>query len=553
MNNILQAIILLLPRYSEEQNIVSRISRQELKVALKEQFGIEQDQALQTTIQLVENLLISHCLLDPEKLDEGNWEFVSHPAQLCALSLLNTLADPKQKLFSSDFWHSNVGDDEKQQQKKVLENLENKRYKHHQDGSDAAGPIRFVYVAWGIIKLDDKILFHQREASEHASQYGLVGGRANANDLKKAMGESLSNQELLETLQSSNSEDIFQSLEYTLLREYKEEARLLYDQEHYKIKLWRKLKPYTKCMGAAPNYALTQYFFRLYEIKLKASGYFALRKQIETNNRLIECSLDEVISGNTTDNAKTLKIEAIYDDFGNDRAALKQALDEMEPSYKNTYPLNDKNDGLVFSIENNILQGDPGKERSILHNLTTDQKSLLFALAVNGKGLPIKLTDSKTVTLHEFGWIEIHDEILQAKLQQLSEYLRKANCSIIEVTEGNYFRLSVAPDLIYFDPDYFECSLIQNSRNDWSLTLNRNSLPTLIGTAAPYKQQELPLKGTLGSQFEKVFKSSNFSTIEDEDFPRKVRSALKDKYQPLGLRQLLARKDGCYTLTCKCR
>jgi len=550
MNNILQALISFLPRNSEEQSIASRISRQELSTKLKEQFGIELEQSLQTIIQLVENLLTSHCLLDPEELDEGRWKFVSHPAQLCALSLLNTLVDPKQKLFSSDFWHSNVGDDEKQQQKKVLENLEDQRYEHNQNGSNVAVPIRFVYVAWGIIKLEDKILFHQREASEHASEYGLVGGRANVSDLKKLMGESVSNQDLLKTLQSPDSKEMFQSLEYTLRRECREEVKLLYDDSHFEIEPWHDLKPYTKCMGGAPNYALTQYFIRLYEIKLSTPGYFALRKQIKTDSRLIECSLDEVACGVTTDNAKSLRIEAIYNDFGNDRNALRQALKAMEPSYKTHYAFTDIKDGLIFTLENNILKGGPGKERSILHDLTTEQKSLLFALAAYGKGYPIKLKDSKAVTLHAFGWIEMHDEILQTELQQLSEFLRIENSSIIEVTAGNYFRLSVAPELIYFDSRYFECCLKQDSKNKYSLILKRVPLSILIGDIEP-DIRKLPLEGTLGPQFKKVFESSDFSSIEDDAFPKKVRSALQYVYQSLGLRQLVARKGGCYTLTCR--
>lgn len=78
--------------------------------------------------------------------------------------------------------------------------------------------------------------------------------------------------------------------------------------------------------------------------------------------------------------------------------------------------------------------------------------------------------------------------------------------------------------------------------NPETLVLKRNSLLALIGTV-PSEQQELPLKGTLSSQFKKVIKSSEFTTIDDEGFPKKARSALQDKYQPLGLRQLLASKN----------
>ena len=287
MNDILKVLIPLLPRYPEEGSDASRIGKQEIFTALLGQFGDERTQAVQTTLELVENLLTSLSLLDNEELHRGEWKFLSHPAQLCALSLLNTLADPRQKLFPSDFWHTGVGDAEKQQQKQALEALENRRHANHQDGTDAAPPIRFVYVAWGIIKLGDKILCHQREASEHKTEYGLIGGRANARDLKKVLGELVSTQALLDTLQSPYSETMFQTLEHALHRECSEEVRLLHEAGHYEAQVWRDLKPYTKCMGAAPNYALTQYFFRIYQIKLNTTGYFALGAHMRTSEHLI--------------------------------------------------------------------------------------------------------------------------------------------------------------------------------------------------------------------------------------------------------------------------
>ena len=92
----------------------------------------------------------------------------------------------------------------------------------------------------------------------------------------------------------------------------------------------------------------------------------------------------------------------------------------------------DEKSGLVFSLENNIKQGPPGKEKTILQDLTADQKSLLLALSANGKGLSLELKKTETVILHEFGWLEIHDDILQAELQQLPEHLRRADCPIIQ-------------------------------------------------------------------------------------------------------------------------
>ena len=131
MNDILKSLIPLLPRYPEEGSDASRVGKQKIMTALVKQFGEDRTQAVQTTLELVENLLTSLSLLDTGELHRGEWKFLSHPAQLCALSLLNTLADPRQKLFPSDFWHTGVGYEEKKQQKQALEALENRRHGHH--------------------------------------------------------------------------------------------------------------------------------------------------------------------------------------------------------------------------------------------------------------------------------------------------------------------------------------------------------------------------------------------------------------------------------------
>jgi len=549
MNDIIKSLIPLLPRYPEEGSDASRIGKQEIITALVGQFGVEQIQSVQTTLELVENLLTSLSLLDNGELQRGEWKFLSHPAQLLALSLLNTLADPRQKLFPSDFWHTGVGDAESQLQKQALEALENRRHAHHQDGTDASPPIRFVYVAWSIIKLGDKILCHQREASEHTKEYGLIGGRCNARDLKKVLGESVSTQALLDALQSPHSETMFQSLEHTLHRELSEEVKLLYGAGHYEAQVWRDLKPYTNCMGAAPNYALTQYFFRIYQIKLDITGYFAIRAQMRTCERLIECTLDEVAAGKTADNAKTLSIHAIYDDFGNDRVALKQALAALEPSYTNRYRFNDEKDSLIFSLEIDILRGNPGNEKPLGIDLMQEQKSLLLALAAHGKGLPLTLADSEAVTLHEFGWIEIHDGVLQAKLEQLSEHLRRASCPYIEITEPRYFRVSLPPELIFFDQVFFAYRFQKQDKYNGTFDLQRPKILTDIGTIEA-GHCTIPLTNTLPDQLTKVLQGK-LSVGDDVSLPKKVRESMQKHYQAMGLRCLLLRRDGRYVIAGK--
>ena len=545
-----QFFIKNLPYYSEEENSASRVRKEKLITDFGSELSSDDNHLAASVVAFVENLLSCLSLLDPEELENGYWKFVSHSAQLCALSILNTLADPQQKLLPSEFWHTNVGDTEKQQQKKVLQNLEDRRYANHLNGSSAVPPIRFVYVAWAIIKIDDKFLFHQREAVEHATEYGLVGGRAKLSDLKKVVGETVAKEELLATIQSPSADLMFQALEFTLSRELLEEANISLDKDHYEITSWRDLKPYQKCMGPAPIYALTQYFIRLYTIKLSTPGYFAMCNQMKQSNCLIACSLAEIEKGKTADNANTLRIEALYDDF-NDRRELRQTLEKMEPSYCNCYKFNNESDAIIFSLKNDLLQGNSGKEKPLLlSNLTQKQRGLLLALAIHAKGFPLELNNSQEVRLHKFGWFEIRNAELQNDLRELSETLRQSECPLIEVENTNYYRISMPPNLLFFDPEYYNFHLKPTKNGKGLLIVKRERLSTPLGCSES-EQIDIRVASTLFPQLQSVLSADRLHTMEDENLPNKVRKSMAEKYMPFGLRLLLMSNDSYYSFSCR--
>ena len=381
LNESIARLIALLPRHPEEGGDTYIMDVENTVDNLATEFGADETTAIRCVLDLIENLLTSLALLDRDALAAGYWKFVSHPAQLCALSLLHTLADPRQKLVPADFRQTaGVGDFEKQQQKAVLKALEDRRKAHHLDGK--APPIRFIYVAWGLIKLNDKILFHKREAKEHSTEFGLVGGRVNLKDLRQVLGYACPLHETLAALQSPDSSAMFEAMSYALSREFEEETGLL-QGEHYMAEPWRDLEPWQDCMGGAPNYALTRYCFRLYHIRLTTPGFLALRKNLKQQNTdLLECSYDEVAQGKTQDGSKTFRIEAIYDDFKKDREVLKTALQALPTSYYNCYRYTDDRDALILSLENDILRAAAGsKETRLPIPLTPEQKALLMGFA----------------------------------------------------------------------------------------------------------------------------------------------------------------------------
>ncbi|MDD1608161.1 MAG: NUDIX hydrolase, partial [Methylococcaceae bacterium] len=106
--------------------------------------------------------------------------------QLLALSVLTAMSNKNSRFFADNFWNTqSIADDKKNKQCDLLNYIETNRVACH--ATQNAPPIRYIYVAWSIIKLDDKILFHLREDTkkrhdDKAGDYVLVGGRLNQRD-----------------------------------------------------------------------------------------------------------------------------------------------------------------------------------------------------------------------------------------------------------------------------------------------------------------------------------------------------------------------------------
>ncbi|MFO1419332.1 MAG: hypothetical protein U1E83_11790 [Methylotetracoccus sp.] len=547
-------LISLMPRYPEEGGDASSVHKEDIAKALSPGNDTQQQVAIRTTLELIETLLSRLSLLDMEALQTGHWKFVSHPAQLCALSVLNSLADSRQRMFPPGFWQTTgVGDKEKEEQKRVLRAMEDRRKAHHLDAD--AKPIRFIYVAWGIIKLEGKYLFYEAEAREHRREYGLIGGRVNLSDLRHVVGENFSLPERLAVLQSAHSSLMFEAMPYAMARELEEECGLLSCEPHYQAEPWRDLTPWQDCMGGAPNYALTQYFFRLYHIRLTVQGFLALRKRLlQPESGLLEWNLDEVVAGKTHDGSRTLRFDAIYADFGNDRSALEGALRGLPESHENRYRYVEERDALIFSLENNVLQGDAGKEKPFLAELTGEQKSILMGFAAHAKGCAISTETDRALTFHEHGWIEIHDSVLMENVIKLSDNLRRKRAPIIDVIDGTFCRLSVAKNNIFFDPKFFSYELdspLVMDENKTKFTLIRLPIPTTFGIAGEGKCSHLPAT-RLAEQLQELAKGDVFHYAQEEyeHWPRNIRSALQPMYRSLGLRTLLVTKGKYYQFSC---
>ena len=142
-----------LPLHSEEDGLREEISEPELikRVTGKDGSGV---------VRCVRRLFEACGLLDARLLNDGRWAFVSFPASLFGHSLIQTLATSGQQVFPGSYWRSDL-DDDIEEQRRLLSELENRREELHPTHSPI--PIRFVYVAWGLIRLGDSFLLHRRE------------------------------------------------------------------------------------------------------------------------------------------------------------------------------------------------------------------------------------------------------------------------------------------------------------------------------------------------------------------------------------------------------
>jgi hypothetical protein len=90
----------------------------------------------------VRRLFEALCLLDRHQLAEGRWKFVSFPASLVGRSLLETLACPGQTLFDAHYWEQGSHRPESafEEQRRILEELEKRRKRHHPTGICTPAP-----------------------------------------------------------------------------------------------------------------------------------------------------------------------------------------------------------------------------------------------------------------------------------------------------------------------------------------------------------------------------------------------------------------------------
>ncbi|MDD5126159.1 NUDIX domain-containing protein [Methylovulum sp.] len=440
----------------------------------------------------------------------------------------------------------------------MLHAIETRRVEHH--AQQAAQPIRTIYVAWSVIKLDGKILLHQREDTRKrydvlAGDYGLVGGRLNQRDVAGAWQTS----DLLAALQAANSPLMKAALPTTLQRELHEETGLEYGR-HYQFKPWRCLRSYRQVQGAAPNHALTDYHFEVFQIELTLEGCLFLQRQVRQDERLVWFSPKDMLPGKSAGDLPYL--HALLADFDNDSVAFEKALAALPDSFGAGYLVDKLKYGVtvLLDAEKPVLAGMLGKEKPLDVVLTARQTALLLGLAAHGRGFEwASVTDN--VAFLPYGWVDVHPHpALPAELMALAGLLQNTD-ACVEVYQDSLFRLSVNPTMVFFDESLFTFSVQQadlpGKQTKIPATLTRKRFMTAFGEVAEAKEV-FGLKREFTKQLWQIAQGALDAVLDFDSVPKALK--IEDAYEKtlhketrflaLGLRKLLRHTGGSIRFCC---
>lgn len=496
-------------------------------------------------VTLVQRLFDSLSLLDRQQLHEGRWQFVSFPAQLMANSLLSVLADEDQDLLEASYWEQGPHrpEDVVEEQRNLLHTLEIHRVREHRRKSTM--PIRFIYVAWGLIKLDGRFLLHHREdkTRRQAGNFVFPGGRFNLLDLPK----ELQTAESLPYIQQSGSGEALASLPTTFIREMLEETGLQH-LSHYFFQPWRTLKTYREVEGSRNNHAYTEYLIQVYEVTLTAAGLVRLFDRLCTYpDRFAWFGVDDLVRRATLD-GRAAYIEALHADFGEN---LVDALSEVQETIEDQPRYQEETDAIDIpcAASRVLLKGRTGKEKPVDIELDDEECALLWGLAWHVKQLAF--AEVRDAVLLPRGWIRLLNEDVLHRAHALATKLLSPGLNLIESRDQVYFRLSASPNIVFFDSDgySFEYGATEAGHAGW-FRLHIESMETPVGVTDRIDQQFSITRNTMRiiENIEAGHDPDADYKVKSGDVQKSIRDQIDANTKPLGLRKFVRLEDKAYSI-----
>jgi len=538
ISDILKKLITLLPLQAEEGHYRNSVKTEDIINELTQE-GLSHQESLITT-QFIENLFKTLSLLNPESLEKKKWQFVSFPAQLMALSLLNSLADDQQTLLDANFWAPENTGSFIEKRRVLFNQLEQNRVNFHPQKDPQ--PIRYVHVAWGLIKIGDHFLFNQREDEKRPDvpNYVPVGGKLTLADIENHNARESINI----THDSVPNPIINESLPNTLLREIEEETTLKHEL-HFSYKLVENLKPSKSVAGAKDVRAYTLFNIAIFSLSLTKTGFLKLLTQVKNSEKLTWFSIDDLIEQKRSDGERPY-VTALHAHHDDNKTLLRNDLNNFKKSYENIF--HTENQNIIFPYEEKYFSKDRDK---INHQLTLTQTQLLLVLASHTKGLDWTPIDDSIVSL-KYGWVHSHDSEIIPELNLINKELTRIGLpELIEIVDHQWFRIKTNPEKIYFTNSLFSISLGEtqlDNYDDSNIWILSKEIISIIGTTSE-QRYSFNSTDTFLQKIDRLDKGQTINIHDDNSFDQQFRRFYRyNNIASFGLNTFIVQKESEYKL-----
>ena len=547
--SLLQSIQMYLPLIAEEGETREKISVEVLLEKLSEGRMVAPD-AVRTTVKLVESFFFRMGWLDPFELEGGRWQFMSFPASLAARSWLSVMGSTDGCWYPPGWWSDEAN---QETQRKMLRSMEERRLEKSE--SEQPQPIRMIYVAWALIKLEGRYLLCEREDKKRdgVPHFVMAGGRLNAMDVKQHFPDA-DQETCLKILQNHDSEKAHQALGSTLVRELEEELGLKQDHFEFDLNKVLRLKPFLKLEGARANHAYTRYEIDLFPIELNFNGLKQLLKmealmeseEYPLPGRLSWFSADELYQSQKQN--QRAFIEAWHQHYSSLEEFHKSIIHHPE-SFQDESRVDEKID---FPNDPSVafLIGETGREREVLPSLLDKEIDCLVALAWHRKfGSDYPLQTTKGIQLLRLGWVEIMDPERLQMLLRIQRIMQANDLDLIQSHDRRWFRVSVSSNAIFFNQDLFSYELLRPEPDRWELKLYFEQLDSDLGNI-PKTVFVCQLGTEKRFQYLKSVEEGQPSLDIFSEPRREMRKIIDPMTQPCGLRKLVREIQGDLQIVC---
>lgn len=520
----LQRLSEALPIHAEEGSARESVAEKQLIEALA---GVPRDDGAASAIDLVRRLFQRLRLLDESALRRAHWAFVSFPAYLMGRSIVEMLGADGGGWFEEGYWQNSV---HVESQRKLLREMEGRRV--YDAPAKEARPIRFVTVAWGLIRLGNKFLLHHREDKARDKDWVFPGGRFNLDDAPAETRDSL-----LRRLYFGDHEAASAYLPRTLVREIREELNLSPEAD-FTFELFRAIDPYRKVAGLKNINAYTEYRITIFALHLTDEGEARLFDAISDASKFAWFSIDELVGAGRRPDGKTAFIDALRVQF-EPQVALRRLLDSA-PDSSRSYRFSKDTDALDIpaSVVAAFRRGKTGKEKDVQLALRPDELALLTVLAAHGRDFELAAR-KEHLTLLGGGRIRLVSSDAMACAISLARKLDSARIPIVQMMSTSFIRLAIEPRWIYFSEASFQYVL-----SGYKLTVAL-TLETDPWAESPSVERVLDeLDPTITLLIRSILKDGRVWKSDDflkgiGDFDRAMRTKLDDHLSEIGLRKLI--------------